>query len=96
VGVEHVTQLACGARDLVEGHAALGAVQQQAEDHPTGLRTVLDVDQLEPRREHDGLCQLPDALGDGRPLHCDVIPPKMKKWAAPTFRILPEPEYRRV
>ena len=35
-------------------------------------------------------------LGDGRPIHCDVIPPKMKKWAAPTFRILPKPEYRRV
>ena len=88
--VEHVAQLARDARDLVERHAALGAVDQQAEDHAPALRTVLDVDQLEPRREYDGLGQLPDTLGDRRPIHCDVIPPKMKKWAGPTFRILTE------
>src|SRR5215469_14766956 len=86
VGVEHITQLARHARQLVQGHAALGPVDEHAKDQPPSLGTVLDVDELEARRRGDGLRQLPDAPGNRGPIHRVDLLTKTKKWARAHFK----------
>src|SRR6516165_7447278 len=84
VGVEHIAQLARHARQLVEGHAALGPIDEHAKDHPPSLGAVLDVDELEARRRGDGLRQLPDAPGNrGQILRIDLLT-KRKSGPEPT------------
>src|SRR5262245_20635089 len=84
VSVEPTTQLARPARQLVEGHAALGPIDEHAKDQPPCLGTVLDVDELEARRRGDGLRQLPDAPGNRGPIHQVDLLTKRKSGPEPT------------
>src|SRR5215510_10653679 len=83
VDVEQVAELAGQPRELVQGDAAVGPVDEQTEHGAAALGAVLHVDELEPARERDGLRQLPDALGHRGPIH-QTCSSKIKKWAAPT------------
>src|SRR5437773_1379501 len=69
VCVEQVTELARHARQLVERHTALGAVEQEAQHYPAPLGAVLHVHELEAPREREGLRELPDALGHRGRIH---------------------------
>jgi hypothetical protein len=64
VRVEQKTDLARDTRQLIDGDPAHRAVDQEAQHGSPPFGAVLDVDELEPRRRDDGLCELPDAPGD--------------------------------
>src|SRR5581483_889303 len=83
VRVEEVAQLTRDARQLVECDAPFRAVEQETQDGAPALRAVLHVDELEPRREGEGLRQLPDALGHRGPIH-EPAPRNKKVGKRPT------------
>ena len=78
--VEQVTELPRHAPQLVERHAALGAVEQEPQHDAAGFGAILHVHEFEAPRQREGLRDLPDSLGHRGPIH-EPCSSKMKEWA---------------
>src|SRR5262245_37973666 len=83
VRVEHVAELAGDAGELVDGDTPFRTIDQETQDRPSAFGAIVDVDELEPRRSHQGLRERPDARADRRPIHTNAVPPNEKVGRGP-------------